>query len=165
MKRMTTAVLASIACIVLSACSPGGGTDSDGSAPTAGETPMPVLTLPPSAPPDPSTMSPESAATKPMSGEEAREHSRDCVMAAAGLASIALAPSAFIYGTDEEKLVELETQLKDMETQVPPALKPHITELESVVTKNLADPDDFHSEEFREASGPIELWLQNHCQR
>ncbi len=99
-----------------------------------------------------------------MSEDEARQHSRDCVMAAAGLASIALAPSAFIYGTDAKELAELETQLKDMESQVPAELKPHITELESVVSKNLAEPEDFHAKEFRQASRPIELWLRRHCQ-
>ncbi len=165
MIRMTTAVLASLTLLCLTACSPDDGANATDSAPAVIETPMPVLTLPPSPAEDRSTMSLADPQAQTLTEEEVREHSRDCVMAAAGLASIALAPSAFIYGADAQKLKELEGQLEEMETQVPDELKPHVVELETVVSENLSDPHDFHAEEYREALRPLELWVRNHCQR
>lgn len=86
-------------------------------------------------------------------------------MAAAGAASILLVPSSFMYGADTEKLDELEAQLEHLRAKVPVELEPDVKNLESVVERNRQDPENFHTQEFRSATQPVEDWLRKNCNR
>lgn len=170
MKATATATLALAALIALSACSGpagrSGATSANDTAPT--QSPQPALTLPPETPaPDPpiSNSGPKAGtiAAKDQQNNPQQYSQEDCVMAAAGAASIMLVPSSFMYGADTEKLDELEAQLAQMRAKVPAELEREVKNLESVVERNRQDPEHFHSQEFRNAAQPVEDWLRENC--
>ncbi|MHA7293152.1 hypothetical protein [Arthrobacter sp. HLT1-21] len=117
--------------------------------------------LPSSAGGDASSLSPSNVSET----EDANISTKDCVIVAAGVSSILLAPLSFMGGSDDETVERLHDQIDDVQAMVPKALASDFDRLQDVVTASTEDGGSFDESAFREAVEPIEDWLQQHCNK
>ena len=120
----------------------------------------------PDAPSDPAE--PDAASAPPAdagSAEEADTTTEDCVIVAAGVSSILLAPLSFMGASDAETVERLHNQIDDVQSMVPPALASDFDRLQDVVTASTKDGGSFDESSYREAVEPIEAWLHQHCSK
>lgn len=133
--------------------------------PTADPTADPTAPSPdaPSGPaePDASSAPPADAG----SAEDADTTTEDCVIVAAGVSSILLAPLSFMGASDAETVERLHNQIDDVQSMVPPALASDFDRLQDVVTASTKDGGSFDESSYREAVEPIEAWLHQHCSK
>lgn len=120
--------------------------------------PSPDARLSPAGP-DASSVPPADAG----SAEAAGASTKDCVIVAAGVSSILLAPLSFMGASDDETVDRLHDQIDDVQSMVPPALATDFDRLQEVVTASTEDGGDFDESAYREAVEPIEAWLHRHC--
>ncbi|MHA7154547.1 hypothetical protein [Arthrobacter sp. TMN-50] len=134
---------------------------------TATETPTAETTEPSpnslwdTAGPDASSSSPKNSG----STEAADTSTEDCVIVAAGVASILLAPLSFMGTSDDEAVERLHDQINDVQSMVPSALASDFDRLQDVLTASTEDGGSFDESAYRDAVEPIEDWLHQHCNK
>lgn len=107
-----------------------------------------------------------SQAPSPRSAEEAPGTAaamEDCLMVAAGVSSVLLAPLSFMGDEDTETMAKLEEQLHHLHGKVPEELKPHFVEVADAAERGHDGAGDFDEPAFREALKPVQQWLRDHC--
>lgn len=87
----------------------------------------------------------------------------DCVVVAAGVSSVLLAPLSFMGDEDRETMDKLEDQLRDLEVKVPTDLKPYFVRVADAAESGAPGSGHFDEAAFRTALEPIQQWLQKHC--
>ncbi|GAA1106518.1 hypothetical protein GCM10009582_00110 [Arthrobacter flavus] len=90
---------------------------------------------------------------------------KDCVMVAAGVSSILLAPLSFLGSSDDETVERLHNQIDDVRSMVPPELADDFDRLQEVVTSSTDNGGSFDETSYREAVAPVEEWLHEHCNK
>lgn len=88
---------------------------------------------------------------------------KDCVIVAAGVSSILLAPLSLLGGTDSDNVDRLHEQIDDLRSMVPPELTDDFDRLQDVVPASTQDGGTFDEAAYRAAVAPIEEWLHLHC--
>ncbi|WP_155849411.1 hypothetical protein [Arthrobacter sp. H20] len=119
--------------------------------------------------------SPESAQPPPdpddsgMSGgdtsQPADTSTKDCVIVAAGVSSILLAPLSFMGSADDETVERLHDQIDDVRSMVPAELVDDFDRLQEVAAASAEDSGSFDESSYLEAVAPIEEWLHQHCNK
>ncbi len=87
----------------------------------------------------------------------------DCLVVAAGVSSVLLAPLSFMGDEDAETMAKLEDQLHHLHGKVPVELKPHFVEVADAAERGHDGAGDFDEPAFREALKPVQQWLRDHC--
>ena len=90
---------------------------------------------------------------------------KDCVIVAAGVSSILLAPLSFMGSSDDETVERLHNQIDDVRSMVPPELADDFDRLQEVVTASTENGGSFDEASYREAVAPVEQWLHEHCNK
>ncbi|WP_028279701.1 hypothetical protein [Arthrobacter sp. H5] len=88
---------------------------------------------------------------------------KECVVVAAGVSSIVLAPLSFMSGEDGDTMNKLEEQIERLEGKAPPELEEHFKDLEEAAESGPDGSGEFDEVAFRAALEPIEQWLRAHC--
>ncbi|MBP2218368.1 hypothetical protein [Arthrobacter sp. CAN_C5] len=88
---------------------------------------------------------------------------KDCVIVAAGVSSILLAPLSLLGGTDSDNVDRLHEQIDDLRSMVPPELTDDFDRLQDVVPASTQAGGTFDEAAYRAAVAPIEEWLHQHC--
>ena len=97
--------------------------------------------------------------------EAAGTSTKDCVIVAAGVSSILLAPLSFMGSADDEAVERLHDQIDDVRSMVPPELADDFDRLQDVVTTSTENEGSFDETSYREAVAPVEEWLHEHCNK
>lgn len=87
----------------------------------------------------------------------------DCLVVAAGISSVLLAPLSFRGDEDPETMAKLEDQLHHLHGKVPDELKPHIVRVADAAEGGPHGTGQFDEPAFREALQPVQEWLREHC--
>ncbi|KRF09164.1 hypothetical protein ASH00_05850 [Arthrobacter sp. Soil782] len=87
----------------------------------------------------------------------------DCLVVAAGISSVLLAPLSFRGDEDPETMAKLEDQLHHLHGKVPDELKPHFVRAADAAESGPHGTGQFDEPAFREALQPIQEWLREHC--
>ncbi len=152
--------------LLLSACS---GTSAPETAATLNAPATPAESVSPSAVPPPEVPqelneaqpSDPSAPTEPTGSPKSLME--DCVVVAAGVSSVLLAPLSFIGEDDQQTMARLEEQLHSLEEKVPAELQPHFAHIADAAEGGAPGAGHFDEPAFRAALEPVQLWLQDHC--
>ncbi len=96
-------------------------------------------------------------------GPEAEVGMDECLVVAAGVSSVLLAPLSFMGRSDPEAMGELEDQLHELQGRVPGELKPHFTRIADAAEGEQLGAGDFDEPAFRAALEPVQAWLEKHC--
>lgn len=107
-----------------------------------------------------------SQAPAPRLGEEAEQAEaamEDCLVVAAAVSSILLAPLSFMGEEDPETMVKLEDQLHHLHGKVPDELKPHFVRIADAAERGPDGAGQFDEPAFRDALEPVQKWLKDHC--
>jgi hypothetical protein len=115
--------------------------------------------LPQSSPPDPT--GPEARLAEEPGDTSAPME--DCLVVAAGVSSVLLAPLSFMGDEDAETMAKLEEQLHHLHGKVPEELKPQFAEVADAAERGHDGAGDFDEPAFREALKPVQQWLKDHC--
>lgn len=122
---------------------------------------MPPL---PSESPQPSPSVPQTPDPRLAEGAENTEAVMgDCLVVAAGISSILLAPLSFRGDEDPETMTKLEDQLHHLHGKVPDELKPHFVRVADAAESGPHGTGQFDEPAFREALQPVQDWLRKHC--
>lgn len=168
MLRTRTAVVAACA-LALSVAGCSGVPETVGTAidlpgmptdPQASESPSPMAEAPASSVPEEGVPEPTGTAAEP-----AAATTEDCVIVAAGVSSILLAPLSFMGVADEENVERLHDQIDDLRAMVPETLVDDFDRLQDVVTTGTDGGGSFDEASYRAAVEPIEDWLHQHCDK
>lgn len=103
----------------------------------------------------PSQESNNSAATAPAM--------EDCLMVAAGVSSMLLAPLSFGGDEDPDTMARLEDQLHHLHGKVPDELGSHFLRAADAAEGGPPGSGRFDEPAFREALEPVQEWLEDHC--
>lgn len=87
----------------------------------------------------------------------------DCLIVAAGVSSVLLAPLEFMGEDDQEALDRLEGQLHRLEEKVPADVGPHFAKAADAAKAETSGAGGFDEAAFRAALDPVESWLEEHC--
>lgn len=87
----------------------------------------------------------------------------DCLVVAAGVSSVMLAPLSFIGDEDPETMAKLEDQLHHLHGKVPDELKPHFVRVADAAEGGPDGSGQFDETAFRDALKPVQEWLKGHC--
>jgi hypothetical protein len=87
----------------------------------------------------------------------------DCLVVAAGVSSMMLAPLSFMGDEDPETMAKLEDQLHHLHGKVPDELKPHFARVGDAAEGGPHGAGQFDEPAFREAMKPVQKWLADHC--
>lgn len=87
----------------------------------------------------------------------------DCLVVAAGVSSVLLAPLSFMGDEDPETMAKLEHQLDHLHGKVPDELKPHFVRVADAAEGGEDGAGQFDESAFREALEPVQEWLTDHC--
>ncbi|GAA2174512.1 hypothetical protein GCM10009784_13130 [Arthrobacter parietis] len=87
----------------------------------------------------------------------------DCLVVAAGISSVLLAPLSFRGDEDPETMAKLEDQLHHLHGKVPDELKPHFVRVADAAESGPHGTGQFDESAFREALQPVQEWLREHC--
>ncbi|WP_299166600.1 hypothetical protein [uncultured Arthrobacter sp.] len=118
--------------------------------------------LPGSPQPDPSeSQAPERRLAQ--GAESERAEMKDCLVVAAGVSSVLLAPLSFMGDEDPETMTRLEDQLHYLHGKVPEELKPHFARVADAAESGPEGAGQFDESAFREALKPVQEWLELHC--
>ncbi|GAB3537122.1 hypothetical protein GCM10027403_20250 [Arthrobacter tecti] len=158
MKSVLTVATTCGLALVLSACA-GNGQDSANTlnAPAALPEPPPTTEA---GPPTTNLKFGEGTPSTPMAEAPAIE---DCVVVAAGISSVLLAPLSFIGDEDAETMARLEDQLQHLEAKVPAELKADFAKVADAAESGPPGSGQFDESAFRTALEPVQQWLQKHC--
>lgn len=138
---------------------PGSAAEADGDAGTAESGPANSASASP-GPGGTGTEQPDTSQT----GTTAPETTlKDCVIVAAGVSSVLLAPLSLLGGTDSENVDRLHEQIDDLRSMVPPELTDDFDRLQDAVPASTQDDGTFDEAAYRAAVAPIEEWLHQHC--
>lgn len=134
----------------------------------AGAAPEATSTLSmPAEPPDSLQSFPSALqAPDPRLAEEAENTAaamEDCLVVAAGVSSVLLAPLSFMGDEDPENMAKLEDQLHHLHGKVPDELKPHFARVADAAERGPDGAGQFDEPAFREALKPVQEWLKDHC--
>ena len=134
----------------------------------AGQTPEATssLSMPSGALEMPQSALPGPAAADARVAEESGDTSapmEDCLLVAAGVSSVLLAPLSFMGDEDAETMAKLEEQLHHLHGKVPEELKPQFAEVADAAERGHHGAGDFDEPAFREALKPVQQWLKDHC--
>lgn len=123
------------------------------------------LSMPAQEPSPPQPSSP-AALDSPRLAEETPASAaamEDCLVVAAGVSSILLAPLSFMGDDDARTMAKLEEQLQHLHGKVPEELKPHFVKVADAAERGHDGAGDFDEPAFREALKPVQQWLKDHC--
>lgn len=87
----------------------------------------------------------------------------DCLIVAAGVSSMMLAPLSFMGDEDPQTMAKLEDQLHHLHGKVPDELKPHFARVGDAAESGPDGAGQFDEPAFREALKPVQKWLADHC--
>lgn len=87
----------------------------------------------------------------------------DCLVVAAGVSSVLLAPLSFMGDEDPRTMARLEDQLDHLHGKVPDELKTHFVRLADAAEGGPDGAGRFDEPAFREALKPVQEWLKDHC--
>lgn len=100
----------------------------------------------------------------PADGAEASKAAmEDCLVVAAGVSSVMLAPLSFMGDEDPETMAKLKDQLTHLRGKVPDELKPHFARVADAAERGPDGSGAFDEGAFRVALQPVEEWLKDHC--
>ncbi|MBE0008313.1 MULTISPECIES: hypothetical protein [unclassified Arthrobacter] len=136
----------------------GNGPETDGDAVTTESGPADATASP--APGATATAQPDSSQPETTDPQTSL---KDCVIVAAGVSSILLAPLSLLGGTDSDNVDRLHEQIDDLRSMVPPELADDFDRLQDVVPASTQDGGTFDEAAYRAAVAPIEEWLHQHC--
>jgi hypothetical protein len=88
---------------------------------------------------------------------------KDCLVVAAGVSSVLLAPLSFMGDEDPETMAKLEDQLHHLHGKMPDELKPHFVRVADAAEGGRDGSGEFDEPAFREALEPVQEWLREHC--
>lgn len=88
---------------------------------------------------------------------------KECLVVAAGVSSVLLAPLSFRGDDDPETMARLEEQLHHLHGKVPDELKPHFVQVADAAESGPHGSGSFDEPAFREALEPVQKWLEDHC--
>jgi hypothetical protein len=121
----------------------------------------------PAGPPEtPQPSLSDSTATHARPTEEAdgtEAEMEDCLVVAAGVSSVLLAPLSFMGDEDPETMAKLEEQLHHLHGKMPDELKPHFVRVADAAEGGPDGTGQFDEPAFREALEPVQEWLTEHC--
>ena len=114
--------------------------------------------------PQPSPSGSTAPHLSPAEGTEVREaEMKDCLVVAAGVSSVLLAPLSFMGDEDPETMARLEDQLHHLHGKMPDELKPHLVRVADAAEGGPDGSGQFDEPAFREALEPVQEWLSEHC--
>lgn len=113
--------------------------------------------------PNPTT--PGNTSTEGLTPDVSVPGTKDCVIVAAGVSSILLAPLSFMGGADPEAVARLHDQIDDLRAMVPETLARDFDHLKDVVESGSGGTGEFDEQSYRAAVDPIEEWLDEHCNK
>lgn len=87
----------------------------------------------------------------------------DCLVVAAGVSSVMLAPLSFMGDEDPDTMAKLEDQLHHLHGKVPDELQAHFVRLADAAEAGPDGAGRFDEPAFREALKPVQEWLRDHC--
>ncbi|MFP5316123.1 MAG: hypothetical protein ACLGHS_12220 [Actinomycetes bacterium] len=87
----------------------------------------------------------------------------DCLIVAAGVSSMMLAPLSFMGDEDPDSMARLEEQLHHLHGKVPEELRPHFVRVADAAESGPEGSGRFDEPAFREALAPVQEWLTTHC--
>ncbi|WP_323960025.1 hypothetical protein GC088_00805 [Arthrobacter sp. JZ12] len=87
----------------------------------------------------------------------------DCLIVAAGVSSVLLAPLGLMGEDDQETLDKLEEQLHHLQEKVPAEVAHHFARAAETAESGSSGSRTFDEPAFRAALQPVEGWLQEHC--
>lgn len=141
------------------ATDPGSGAEADGDAGATESGPADNAAASP-VPSGTETVQPDTSQTETTAPETTL---KDCVIVAAGVSSVLLAPLSLLGGTDSENVDRLHEQIDDLRSMVPQELTDDFDRLQDVVPASTQDSGTFDEAAYRAAVAPIEEWLHLHC--
>lgn len=87
----------------------------------------------------------------------------ECLVVAAGVSSVLLAPLSFMGDEDPDSMARLEEQLHHLHGKVPEELRPHFVRVADAAESGPEGSGRFDEPAFREALAPVQEWLTTHC--